>query len=69
MRDAFETNALGPIRTTRAMLPLLRKSRQPRVVNVSSGAGRSRAGRWKGPIYAYAGSKAALNMFTADHGG
>ena len=26
LRDAFETNTLGPIRTTRAMLPLLRKS-------------------------------------------
>ena len=64
VRDAFETNALGPLRTTRAFLPLLRKSKQPRVVNVSSGIGslsRKPPGKH---YYAYAASKAALNMFT-----
>ena len=64
MRDAFETNALGPVRTTRALMPLLRKSSQPRVVNVSSGAG-SLSNRPELPAaYAYSSSKAALNMFT-----
>src|SRR5205823_1952537 len=38
-RDTFETNVLGVIRVTRAFLPLLRKSKTPRVVNISSGAG------------------------------
>lgn len=64
VRDAMETNALGPIRTVRAFLPLLRKSRLPRVVNVSSGAGSVSRTAIEGPNYAYSGSKAALNMFT-----
>ena len=41
--DALETtlatNLLGPHRIIRALLPLLRKGKHPRVVNVSSGAG------------------------------
>ena len=64
VRDALETNALGPLRTVRSFLPLLRKSRQPRVVNVSSGAGSLSRNPLEGPSYAYSGSKAALNMFT-----
>ena len=65
VRDAMETNALGPLRMTRAMLPLLQKSRNPRIVNVSSGMGSvSKRATRDGPHYAYAGSKAALNMFT-----
>jgi NAD(P)-dependent dehydrogenase (short-subunit alcohol dehydrogenase family) len=38
-RVAFETNALGPLRVSRAFLPLLRQSKYPRVVNISSIAG------------------------------
>ena len=65
VRDAFETNALGPLRTTRAFLPLLRKSKQARVVNVSSGIGSlTRKPPERDHYYAYAASKAALNMFT-----
>ena len=64
VRDAFETNALGPLRTTRAFLPLLRKSKQPRVVNVSSGIGSLSRKPPEKHHYAYAASKAALNMFT-----
>lgn len=64
VRDAFETNALGPLRTTRAFLPLLRKSKQPRVVNVSSGIGSLSRKPPEKHYYAYAASKAALNMFT-----
>ena len=64
VRDAFDTNALGPLRTTRALLPLLKKSRLPRVVNVSSGAGSISDPAMDSHAYAYAGSKAALNMFT-----
>ena len=64
VKDAFETNAVGSLRTTRAFLPLLRKSKQPRVVNVSSGLGSLSKKPGDTHYYAYAGSKAALNMFT-----
>lgn len=64
VRDALETNALGPLRTVRAFLPLLRKSQSPRVVNVSSGAGSLSNNPMDAPYYAYCASKAALNMFT-----
>ncbi len=64
VRDAFETNAIGPIRTTRAMLPLLLKSALPRVINVSSGAGSISRKAGDALNYAYAASKAALNMLT-----
>jgi NAD(P)-dependent dehydrogenase (short-subunit alcohol dehydrogenase family) len=38
-RTAFETNALGPLRVSRAFLPLLRQAKRPKVINISSGAG------------------------------
>jgi NAD(P)-dependent dehydrogenase (short-subunit alcohol dehydrogenase family) len=62
-REAFETNVLGVIRVTRAFVPLLERGKTPRVVNISSGAGSVTA---KGDYgyYAYAASKAALNMVT-----
>ena len=64
VRDAMDTNALGALRTTRSFLPLLLKSRQPRVINVSSGAASLSNNPIEQPNYAYCGSKAALNMFT-----
>ncbi|SDE61614.1 NAD(P)-dependent dehydrogenase, short-chain alcohol dehydrogenase family [Blastococcus fimeti] len=39
LRTVVETNVLGVIRVTNAMLPLLRRSPSPRIVNVSSGVG------------------------------
>jgi NAD(P)-dependent dehydrogenase (short-subunit alcohol dehydrogenase family) len=36
VRTVVETNVLGVIRVTNAMLPLLRRSPSPRIVNVSS---------------------------------
>jgi NAD(P)-dependent dehydrogenase (short-subunit alcohol dehydrogenase family) len=62
VREAFETNALGAWRTCLAFIPLLRKSRQPRIVNVSSESG-SLAVMSAGPP-AYSVSKAALNALT-----
>jgi len=62
-REAFETNALGPLRISRAFLPLLRKSKNARVVNVTSGCG-SLSGKDNGEFYAYGTSKAALNMLS-----
>ena len=47
----------------RAFLPLLRKGRNPRIVNISSGAG-SISGKDDSAYYDYSTSKAALNMVT-----
>jgi NAD(P)-dependent dehydrogenase (short-subunit alcohol dehydrogenase family) len=64
----IETNLFGPWRTTQALLPLLRRSRRGRIVNVSSGAGSyddPQFGLAAGPAMAsYAVSKAALNALT-----
>ena len=62
-REAFETNVIGVIRVTRAFVPLLGKGNNPRIVNISSGAG-SVAAKDDYGYYAYAASKAALNMVT-----
>jgi NAD(P)-dependent dehydrogenase (short-subunit alcohol dehydrogenase family) len=62
-REAFETNVLGVIRVTRAFVPLLEKGTNPRIVNISSGAG-SVSDKDDYRYYAYAASKAALNMVT-----
>ncbi|MBV9079750.1 MAG: SDR family NAD(P)-dependent oxidoreductase [Elusimicrobia bacterium] len=61
--DAFRTNALGPLLVTQAFLPLLKKSDDPRVINVSSGAG-SLSEMESGYAPAYSVSKAALNAVT-----
>lgn len=62
VRAAFETNTLGPWRVTQAFLPLLRRSRRGRIVNVSSGAGALSS--MDGGAPAYALSKIALNALT-----
>jgi len=62
-REAFETNVLGVVRVTREFLPLLEKGEKPRIVNISSGAASVTAKTDYG-YYAYAASKAALNMLT-----
>jgi NAD(P)-dependent dehydrogenase (short-subunit alcohol dehydrogenase family) len=62
-RSAFETNVVGCARVIRAFLPLLRESHRPRIFNVSSGLG-SISTRDDASYYAYAVSKAALNMLT-----
>jgi NAD(P)-dependent dehydrogenase (short-subunit alcohol dehydrogenase family) len=55
-------NTLGPWRMTLAFLPLLRKSRNPRVVNVSSQAGSLSSQTGGTPAYSI--SKLALNGVT-----
>jgi NAD(P)-dependent dehydrogenase (short-subunit alcohol dehydrogenase family) len=62
-RKTLETNTLGPLRVTRAFVPLLRKSKAPRVINVSSGGGQL-TGRADGWAPAYCISKTALNGVT-----
>lgn len=60
--ETITTNLLGPWRVCQAFLPLLRKSRAARIVNVSSESG-SLAGMGAGPP-AYQVTKAALNGLT-----
>ena len=62
-RKTLETNTLGPLRVTRAFAPLLRKSKAPRVINVSSGGGQLTDGA-DGWAPAYCISKTALNGLT-----
>jgi NAD(P)-dependent dehydrogenase (short-subunit alcohol dehydrogenase family) len=60
--ETITTNLLGPWRVCQAFLPLLRKSRQGRIVNVSSESG-SLASMGAGPP-AYQVTKTALNAMT-----
>jgi NAD(P)-dependent dehydrogenase (short-subunit alcohol dehydrogenase family) len=72
VRTVVETNVLGVIRVTNAMLPLLRRSASPRIVNMSSAVGsitrQSTPGAETGPISAaYAPSKTFLNALTVQY--
>jgi len=64
LRNTLETNTLGALRVTRAFVPLLAKSKAPRVVNVSSGGGQLTGGA-DGWSPAYCISKTALNGVTS----
>ncbi|MEU5308228.1 SDR family NAD(P)-dependent oxidoreductase [Streptomyces sp. NPDC021562] len=72
VRAAVETNVIGVIRVTNAMLPLLRRSASPRIVNMSSTVGsltrQTTPGAETGPIsVAYAPSKTFLNAVTVQY--
>ncbi|WP_030490783.1 SDR family oxidoreductase [Micromonospora chokoriensis] len=74
VRAAVETNVIGVIRVINAMLPLLRRSASPRIVNMSSGVGsltRQAASTdpfVTGPLsVAYAPSKTFLNAVTLQY--
>jgi NAD(P)-dependent dehydrogenase (short-subunit alcohol dehydrogenase family) len=62
-RNTLETNTLGALRVTRAFASLLRKSKAPRVINVSSSGGQLTGGA-DGWAPAYCISKTALNGVT-----
>jgi NAD(P)-dependent dehydrogenase (short-subunit alcohol dehydrogenase family) len=69
-RDVFDTNVFGVIEVTRNFMDLLKKSEEPRIVNVTSGLGSLTLHSdpsWKyfsvKPV-AYLASKAALNGYT-----
>ncbi|MFD8006583.1 SDR family NAD(P)-dependent oxidoreductase [Streptomyces mirabilis] len=62
VREAAETNLYGPWRLTQALLPLLRASAHPRVVNVSSEVASLTS--MGGGTPAYTSTKAALNALT-----
>jgi len=69
----FGVNLLGPVRVTRAFLPLLEKSDLPRIVMVSSGLGSltvtTDPDRLESTLHGlvYPSSKAALNMVTSQY--
>jgi NAD(P)-dependent dehydrogenase (short-subunit alcohol dehydrogenase family) len=72
VRTVVETNVLGVIRVTNALLPLLRRSASPRIVNMSSSVGsltrQTTPGAQTGPISAaYATSKTFLNALTVQY--
>jgi len=62
VRAALEVNLLGPWRMCVAAVPLMRRGRGGRIVNVSSGAGSFADPESGAPAYSV--SKAALNMLT-----
>lgn len=63
LRETLETNVVGALRMAQACAPLLAKSKDARIINVSSGAGQLDGGPqpW---APAYSISKTALNMLT-----
>jgi len=69
----FDTNAIGLIRVTQAALPLLEKSENPVVVNVSSALGSFWAvtnperRQFHFPSIIYGASKAAVSMLTVQY--
>ncbi len=66
-REALEANAIGPLLVTQGFWPLLLKSGSPRVVNVSSGAGRLYDMGAEMP--AYGPTKTLLNAITPQFAG
>lgn len=70
LREIYETNFFGPVTAIQAMLPLLRKSKRGRIVNVSSSLGSLKmASDPASPMsqargLAYCTSKTALNSMT-----
>lgn len=70
-KAVFDVNLYGVINTTQALMGLLQKSTQPRIVNVSTSVGSlslQSDPAWPAYDYAkyavYGASKAAMNMFT-----
>lgn len=70
VRRIFETNFFGTLAITQAMLPLLRKSDRPQIINQSSGLGSiglHGQSEWEFAqfkLFGYCSSKTAINMMT-----
>lgn len=69
-QTVFDTNLYGVVRVTQAFIDLLKKSPQPRIVNVSSSQGSLTLASDPTDVYyhhkgaVYQSSKTALNMYT-----
>ena len=61
-RETFETNLFGAVRMCREVVPLMKKTRYGRIVNISSGLGQLHQMGEGSPAYRV--SKAALNALT-----
>jgi NAD(P)-dependent dehydrogenase (short-subunit alcohol dehydrogenase family) len=59
LREEFEVNALGPVRVTRALLPLMKAGGKVAIITSRSG---SIGDNGSGGMYGYRMSKAAVNM-------
>lgn len=70
MLAILDVNALGPVRVTQALLPLLCRAGGARIVMMTSGLGsitetlRLTSENWNVGFAGYCASKAALNMLT-----
>lgn len=71
-QKVYDTNVFGVVRVTQAFMDLLRRSAEPRIVNVSTSmASLALAAEIDNPAYpkrfvVYQSSKAALNMYTVN---
>jgi NAD(P)-dependent dehydrogenase (short-subunit alcohol dehydrogenase family) len=63
MTKVFLINSISPVYMAEKFLPLLKRSNNPKIINISSISG-SISKRTRGGGYSYSASKAALNMFT-----
>jgi NAD(P)-dependent dehydrogenase (short-subunit alcohol dehydrogenase family) len=63
LEETLQTNVYGPLRVSQAFLPLLKKSKEPRIINVSSAGGQLTGGlgTW---APAYCISKTTLNALS-----
>jgi NAD(P)-dependent dehydrogenase (short-subunit alcohol dehydrogenase family) len=59
--DTFNVNALGPVRVMQALLPALKRSRNPKVMSITSQLGAISLDM--AFAFGYSASKAALNKF------
>jgi NAD(P)-dependent dehydrogenase (short-subunit alcohol dehydrogenase family) len=71
LQKTYEINVFGVFRVTKTMLPLVKKSKRGRIVNISSGLGSLTLNAdpnsplaSRNMLLAYCSSKAALNMIT-----
>jgi NAD(P)-dependent dehydrogenase (short-subunit alcohol dehydrogenase family) len=67
LKDTFDVNFFGPVLLTNVLLPLLLKSKTPRIVNVSTNMGSQQMQAMIPELpktFAYNASKAALNTYT-----
>ncbi|MCW2813694.1 MAG: dehydrogenase [Nocardioides sp.] len=72
VREVVETNVIGVVRVTNALLPLLRRAPEPRIVNVSSTVGsltlQTAQAEAVGPVSAaYSPTKTYLNAITIQY--
>ena len=66
LKEAFQTNLLGPAHVSQALVPLVEKSGKKTIVNISSTLGSIGSGFGK-EFASYAIVKAGLNMLVRLH--